>query len=256
MNRIIKDLIFVTSLLVMVEGLCHGASWSKSYEHLNILTTSQVSSGGQLFVKHCLKNGINLVDKETGFSLLHVAAAEGRVEDIVLLLEKGADCDMQTLFGETPLYLAVDGGYIEVVRTLIERGADPDFVYRKQNGDEVTVIIDAVIEGDMAMVSLLISLGANLDSSFKNSRGNGMPLLGLAILSGRQEMVQLLLDHGVNVNYIMNANKTPLTFLDLANRSMKVEITEILKNAGVLTSDEIKSLSPKEFSIYKDRYLD
>ena len=56
---------------------------------------------------------------------LHTAAFRGRVEDVKLLLERGADPNAKDNAGRTPLHFAAFRGHVEIVKLLLERGADP-----------------------------------------------------------------------------------------------------------------------------------
>lgn len=56
---------------------------------------------------------------------LHFAAG-GSTRAIELLLDRGADVDAQDSSGRTPLHVAASGAYLEEVRLLLARGADPD----------------------------------------------------------------------------------------------------------------------------------
>ncbi|MCA9424298.1 MAG: ankyrin repeat domain-containing protein, partial [Candidatus Omnitrophica bacterium] len=55
---------------------------------------------------------------------LHIAAFEGSEEILGIVLDHGADPDVQDSFGLTPLHLAVTEGHEGVCRALLERGAD------------------------------------------------------------------------------------------------------------------------------------
>ena len=57
---------------------------------------------------------------------LCVAAADGSVAPMRLLLNAGSDVDAR---GGLPLVLAVDGGHLEAARLLLERGASPDALH-------------------------------------------------------------------------------------------------------------------------------
>ena len=58
---------------------------------------------------------------------LCVAAADGSVQLLRLLLDAGADVNTRR---GLPLVLAVDGGHLEAARLLLERGAAPDEIGR------------------------------------------------------------------------------------------------------------------------------
>jgi ankyrin repeat protein len=52
-----------------------------------------------------------------------LAAGEGHLEIVKLLLEHGADVNAKTAY-ETALHLAAEKGHLEIVKFLLEHGAD------------------------------------------------------------------------------------------------------------------------------------
>ncbi|KAG7281135.1 hypothetical protein CRUP_027672, partial [Coryphaenoides rupestris] len=72
----------------------------------------------------CLLN-----DNRLMWTPIHVAAANGHTDCLLMMMENGEDGDLTNVtdtFGQSPLMLAVLGGHIECVRLLLERGALPD----------------------------------------------------------------------------------------------------------------------------------
>lgn len=69
----------------------------------------------------------NAVDKG-GRAPLHFTAQEYRVAEARLLCQTGASVDLQDAFGNTPLWRATfdSRGRGEVIAVLLEHGADPD----------------------------------------------------------------------------------------------------------------------------------
>ncbi len=84
-----------------------------------------VSTGSAKDLKALLSTGISpdlLID---GFTALHLAAGDGRLPVIKVLLQEGATVDMRCWGGGTPLYVAVQMGQMAAARRLVEAGADP-----------------------------------------------------------------------------------------------------------------------------------
>jgi ankyrin repeat protein len=69
----------------------------------------------------------NLYDSRRGSFPLAYAMFEGRLNNVKLLCESGADIDAPDRYGRTPLTLASDAAEFEILYYLLEQGAD----YRK-----------------------------------------------------------------------------------------------------------------------------
>jgi len=62
-------------------------------------------------------------DDESGATPLYVAAAMGRSDVVKLLVEKGADVNLATRAGATPLHAALSNEFDEVAALLRAHGA-------------------------------------------------------------------------------------------------------------------------------------
>lgn len=63
----------------------------------------------------------------TGFAAIHYCAQYGNLEGINLLINKGANINLQeSRSGRTALFLALENNYVEVAQQLIENGAQKD----------------------------------------------------------------------------------------------------------------------------------
>lgn len=71
---------------------------------------------------------INEQEETTGFTALHYCAQNQYVDIAKLLIDKGADVNIQDKYGNTPLFKAVffSEGKTEMIKLLVENGADPD----------------------------------------------------------------------------------------------------------------------------------
>jgi ankyrin repeat protein len=67
--------------------------------------------------------GVNQVG-HFGDTLLHLAASNGNIDDMRILIRAGSDVNRAGEKGETPLHLAARFGEVEVVRLLLESGAN------------------------------------------------------------------------------------------------------------------------------------
>lgn len=99
------------------------------------------------------------VDGVTG---VHVAAEEGHLECVNLLIAAGADVTVVDEEDRTPLLLAVKGNYGEVASALVKAGADPNTPYVDDEGESHNLLMDSIIVENEAFALLLIEHGADL----------------------------------------------------------------------------------------------
>jgi ankyrin repeat protein len=143
------------------------------------------------------------------------AAAEGHVEVVDALVERGADIRTPLRSGFTPFLFAVREGRSEVALRLIAAGIDVNEPMRPESRDGavVTPLILAVENGHFELAAALLKAGANPNiqpAGFaalhaitwvrKPLRGDGNPPpIGSGKLTSI-EFVRLLVKHGADVN--------------------------------------------------------
>jgi ankyrin repeat protein len=110
---------------------------------------------------------VNTAPSDAGTPLL-VAAKNGHIEVVRLLLEKGAAVnEARTTDGLTSLITAADRGHLEVVQLLLEKGAA---VNQARSYDGTTALIVATEHGSMPIVRLLLLKGAAVNQSKNDGR--------------------------------------------------------------------------------------
>jgi ankyrin repeat protein len=127
-------------------------------------------------------------DDEEVLTPLHLAAIEGQIEDMGVLLSNGADVNIKTNKGMAPLHSAVIGKQPEAVNFLLKYGADVN----APNAIGGTPIFYAVLKDRIDLAETLLAHGASLNA--KDKRG-GTPF-DIAIESeerdGRSVCIKLL----------------------------------------------------------------
>jgi len=108
---------------------------------------------------------INAIDND-GYTALHFAAAEGKLDAVEDLIKKGANIEAKTNNNYTPLHFAAVQGNLDVVKHLVEKGADVNTV----DGGGDTALHFAAKEGHSDVIKHLIEKGARLD--IKDVDGN------------------------------------------------------------------------------------
>ncbi|CAB3379766.1 Hypothetical predicted protein [Cloeon dipterum] len=106
---------------------------------------------------------VNVVSEKKG-SALHIAAGNGDVPLVVLLLSHGAQPFITSNpFGDTPLHSAAKNGCLEVVKILLsQEGVDVNPVSTKDG----TPVLLALKEGNTAVVEYLLTFGAKVQTPY------------------------------------------------------------------------------------------
>jgi ankyrin repeat protein len=138
-----------------------------------------------------------------------------------LLLEHGADVNVQDNNGATPLHVSAEVGTVEVARVLLEHGAN--VAARDSKGK--TPMHDAVDYGRVEVVRVLLEHGANIGAE----NNEGKTPLHLAANYWSVEVIRVLLEHGADVGADDNEGKTAFQ-IALANGND--EIVKLLSEYG------------------------
>ncbi|XP_064109584.1 ankyrin repeat and SOCS box protein 12-like [Macrobrachium nipponense] len=113
---------------------------------------------------------------------LRLAVSGASCECVELLLDAGAEIDLEDVKGQTPLFVATSCRKIAIMKVLLERGAHPD----GSRKNRCTPLLIAVRDGFSEGVKVLLERGAHPDGSRKN---RCTPLL-IAVRDGFSEGVK------------------------------------------------------------------
>ena len=163
---------------------------------------------------HCKMMGLLLehlgvdVRNDDDQTPLHLAAEDGFLEVIRVLIECNADIEARDNQGQTPLYCGIVKGFgdahLDVVKFLLTHGAETDT--RDNNGS--TLLHAASFTGSVNVAQILLKDGANVHAQDKAGR---TPLyLAVPGLDDQDDIIRLLLEYGARVDTQDNVYTTPL----------------------------------------------
>ncbi len=157
-------------------------------------------------IRHCLtyyiprKFGIDVQD-DKGLTALHIAATKGDVRIIQMLIGFGADPNIPSREGQTPLMAAMDEKKPNAALALIEGGAKPN----THSPEYIYPIHLAAFAGDLDVVKALIAAQADLDAII---RTNGRTALHWAVEKEMTSTVDCLIKAGARTDIADKAGKT------------------------------------------------
>ncbi|CAG0896138.1 unnamed protein product [Cyprideis torosa] len=136
--------------------------------------------------------------KEIDSMALYEAAQHGHTDIVELLIKHGADVNILSTSGNTPLIVACTNGHADI---LLEHGAHINTHSKEFKESALTL---ACYKGHLQMVKFLLENGANLSEEMHTG-------LMEASMDGHVEVVKVLLDHGAEVNMPQDSFESPLT---------------------------------------------
>ncbi|CAG8919162.1 unnamed protein product [Penicillium salamii] len=154
----------------------------------------------------------------TDIPLLHVASAYGSPEIVDFLLDAGAIIEETTDAGSTLLHLAARNGRDENLRILFKRGAKPLINVPMNNRN--TPLIEGVWSGNIGTCQLLIAQGA--DVGLNGSQGR--TALMFAASEDLAEIIDLLLEAGADVNQVSDGRWAALNYAVRLNRPKSTKL--------------------------------
>ena len=156
------------------------------------------------------ENSISDIDHkyQFGFTLLHYAAKENRVEVIEYLVTSGCDINAVDDDGQTPLHKSAMFGHQQSVQLLIDKGADVNKVDINGNTPLHVVIMSG---GDFGIIKALIQ---KADPSIQNN--DDQNVLHVAVRYHKVDSIDLILKQNQVSTLITTTDKDGLTPVLLA----------------------------------------
>ncbi len=135
----------------------------------------------------------NELDQASKNDLLNLAARNGRVEIMLMLLEGGAEAEAKDKVGRTALMSAVQSRNPEALKLLVQKGAN---VNSRDSQDGTALLRAAGMYGNAPTVVALIEAGADINAADRN----GQTPLMWAARWGDAARVEALLEAGAKVD--------------------------------------------------------
>lgn len=173
--------------------------------------------------KLLLDRGFDVNYSSDSGTALSLAASNGFMKMIQLLLDNGANIDGFEDKGASPIVRAAVSGHEEVIKLLLDRGARWDS----------KALCEAVCGNRMEVVKLLLDRGFDANTQYKT-----LSALCYAAASGNKEMAELLLNRGANVNGGETLGDIPIIVAAVVGHR---EVVELLLQRGAERSCEILS---------------
>jgi ankyrin repeat protein len=141
---------------------------------------------------------------EDGSTPLHIAAGNGAIQMMMLLMRHDADVNIRDSKGRTPLMVAIGEGVVESVSLLIKKDADVMLA----DNDGVIPVTRAAESGSKGLVAMLLDEGVPVDSRDADGR---TPLMAAAI-KGQALLVGSLVGTGATCTAVDNKGNTPMHY--------------------------------------------
>lgn len=147
-----------------------------------------------------------------------VPLQEGYLKMVKLLVEHGADVNLQGFRNFTPIRIAAQNGHLEIVKYLAEQGADIDF----KAMDGATPLEHAASKGHLDVVAYLVESGANVD----NVDAEGDFPLGEAAKKGYTAIIEVLIGAGADLQLKDSLNRTAV---EIAEAEGQTEAAAVIR---------------------------
>jgi|GEM_PF-3147649 len=207
----------------VIPGEAYNSQWFDEWGNSDsLLKPHRATETGDLdYLKEILNDPIQIAHfKKVQPPLLNLAAANGQLEVIDFLSQKGFLVNPSIAFHESALQAAICGGKLTSASRLMALGADINW----QDNRKYTPLFIAIENKNIQAVKLLIE--NNADITFKDVFGN--TVLHQAVASGDKDILKELLLHSHGSMLCAMKNCYGETPLDLAKKSGNTQMLQLL----------------------------
>jgi ankyrin repeat protein len=207
-------------------------------------------------VKTLVDHGAKIETRDPAFqqTALMIAVRENHPAVVTLLVERGAQVNVQTRTGDTPQWILPNSvpGFGHGIG--IVRGGLPDRGSRFLIPGAMTPLLYAARDGRIESAKTLLASGAEID----HPDANGVTPLLMAITNNHVDMARYLIDQGANVKAVDWYGRTPLwaavelrnmdvdssTFENGVDRGPALALITVLLDKGVDVNVRTKEVTP------------
>lgn len=201
---------------------------SRSIKKINFLQPAELAAEGNLNELTKAIDPSQIDHKyEFGYTLLHYAAKDNRLEVIEYLVSSGCDINAVDDDEQTPLHKSAMFGHTEAVKLLISKGANVNQIDNNGNTPLHVVIMSG---GDYGIAKALIEK-ANLGIHNNNDQN----VLHVAVKLHKVDIINLLLNHKQAPALITASDKDGLTPIHIAVSLGHFDTTEKLLKRPQIT---------------------
>lgn len=182
--------------------------------------------GREDIVRWLLQKGAQLSNPEDKVSALHVAAAWGKRECLLELLDQGADVNARDPRGWTPAFWCAFTGRVKLLELLLKRGAD----VQARDDQGRTALHVAAEQGHLGAVAALVGAGGSVTA--KDYLAGQSPL-HRAACRGHLAVAECLVFNQGELGAKDENGKTPLELARDRNHRLLSRVLKRLAKAGL-----------------------
>lgn len=190
-------------------------------------------------------NGADINSKEDGKTPLHIAAENGHINCVDLLIRVGANLDLRDNELRTALHNAIENGHTDVALLLIRSGADINLT----DCCNETALHEVVVQANISILKALLTKRVNFST---REHSQGLTALHVAAGSGKKLCTILLILSGADIEALNNDGENAAEFATSRGHPEMVNIIDKVKNlksaAINILPDDIQFLIEKFIS--------